>query len=75
MNKDTEQKEAMAKSEIEALLNWSVAEAKKVSERLHREGAKIGLDTNHKEYAYIREERNRRLKEIAEKYGLPHNLK
>lgn len=75
MNDDIEKRKAQAKLEVEQLMNWSIAEAKKVSEQLTREGAVRGLDGHQERYAYIREIRNRRLKEIAEKYDLPHNLK
>ena len=75
MIEDLEERKRLANAEWKELLNWSVAEAQKVSERLNREGAIIGLDTNREAYAYIHETRQRRLIEIAEKYGLPHKLK
>ena len=72
---DLEERKANAMAEIKELMKWENEESDKVSERLNREGAIIGLDTNREAYAYIHETRQRRLIEIAEKYGLPHKLK
>ena len=69
-----EEREAKAKQEIEDLLNWSAAESKKVSDRLDREGVIRGLDINREAFAYIKEIRQKRLKEIAEKYDLPYKV-
>ncbi|MBR2179552.1 MAG: hypothetical protein IJ862_04055 [Selenomonadaceae bacterium] len=74
MIKSLKEREAKAKQEIEELLNWSVAESKKVSDRLDREGVVRALDTNREAFAYIREIEKKRLKEIAEKYDLPYKI-
>ena len=74
MNENLDERAAKAKAEIDELMNWSIAEEDKVMAQLTSEGAKIGLDSHRERFAYIRETRNRRLKEIAEKYDLPHNL-
>ena len=69
-----EERETKAKQEIEELLNWSITESKKVSDRLDREGVIRGLDTNREAFSYIKEIRQKRLKEIAEKYDLPYKV-
>ena len=74
MSESIEERESKAKQEIEELLNWSVAESKKVSDRLDREGVVRALDTNREAFAYIREIEKKRLKEIAEKYDLPYKI-
>ena len=49
---------------------WAIAEEEKVAESLRLKGGYCGgLDTNSEAFAYIREETNRRLKEIQEKYA------
>ena len=74
MIENLKEREAKAKQEIEELLNWSAAESKKVSDRLDREGVIRGLDTNREAFSYIKEIRQKRLKEIAEKYDLPYKV-
>ncbi|MBQ9480231.1 MAG: hypothetical protein IJU71_11855 [Selenomonadaceae bacterium] len=54
--------------EFDELKRWMLEETRKVSERLNREGAVRGLDTNREAYAYIHETFDRRLKEIVAKY-------
>lgn len=63
--------EEKAQKEWEAVRQWSVEEADRVTEQLKKEGKYIpGLDTNAEYYAYIPQECKKRLKEIKEKYGL-----
>ena len=71
---DLEERKRQATQEWRELLARERAEENKVMEQLRREGAVMGLDGHQERFAYIRETRNRRLKEIAEKYDLPHNL-
>lgn len=60
-----------AQKEWEIVRQWVLDEENKVVEKLKSEGRYIvGLDSHRKEFAYIYEERNRRLKEIKEKYNL-----
>ena len=74
MNENLDERAAKAKAEIDELMNWSIAEEDKVMAQLTSEGAKIGLDSHRERFAYIKTFVRRRHKEIAEKYGLPHNL-
>ena len=74
MNDDLEERKRKANAEWKELIKWSVTESQKVSEQLDKEGAIRGLDTNKEAYAYIRETKKRRLKEIAEKYDLPYKV-
>lgn len=63
--------EEKAQKEYEAVLQWVLAEEDRVEERLKRAGKLLkGLDTNQEDFAYIYEERNRRIKEIKEKYNI-----
>ena len=71
MNDNLEERKRKATAEWKELIKWSVTESQKVSEQLDKEGAIRGLDTNKEAFAYIRETKKRRLKEIAEKYDLP----
>ena len=71
MNSSLEERKRKATAEWKELIKWSVTESQKVSEQLDKEGAIRGLDTNKEAFAYIRETKKRRLKEIAEKYDLP----
>ena len=75
MEDSLEERKRKATQEWKELLKWERSEEDKVMEQLRSEGAVMGLDGHQERYAYIREIRNRRLKEIAEKYDLPHNLK
>ena len=60
-----------AQKEWENVREWVLDEEDRVTERLKKEGQYVpGLDSNTKHYAYIYQERNKRLKEIKEKYGL-----
>ena len=59
-----------AEKEYRELLSWEREESNKVTERLKKEGKLVGLDTHQEEYAYIREIRNKKIKEIQEKYKL-----
>ena len=74
MNDNLEERKRKATAEWKELIKWSVTESQKVSEQLDKEGAIRGLDTNKEAYAYIRETKKRRLKEIAEKYDLPYKV-
>lgn len=62
--------------EIRGLMEWEEAESEKVIARLKSDGKVLGLDGYPEEFAYIREERNRRWREILEKYrDLPPDTK
>lgn len=70
-----ERQESLSK-EIRELMEWEELESKKIIEKLESEGKALGLDGYPEEFAYIRETRNRRWREILEKYkDLPPNTK
>lgn len=71
-----EEREKALSSEIRELFDWEDRESNKVIARLESEGKKLGLDSYPEEFAYIREERNRRWRAILEKYkDLPPDAK
>ena len=72
---DLEERKAKAVAEYNEILEWSIRESDKVFEKLQAEGKPLGLDTNKEAYAYIKEVRKQRLKEIFEKYDLPPDTK
>lgn len=55
-------------AELRELLDWTLEERQKVTDRLIAEGATFGLDGHPEAYAPIREESFRRYREIVEKY-------
>lgn len=60
----------VADQEMLNILEWANKEEQKVIEKLRREGRyKGGLDGEYQKLQDIKEERNRRLKEIQEKYS------
>lgn len=60
-----------AQKEWETVRQWVLAEEDKVMNKLKKSGIELkGLDANHEAFAYIYKERNRRLEEIKEKYGI-----
>ncbi len=64
-------KKKQAQKEYEELKRWVSEEEEKVVEKLKSEGRYIGgLDANRTDFAYIYKERNKRLKEIKEKFTL-----
>ena len=72
---DLEERKAKAVSEYNEVLKWSICESEKVYEKLVKAGKNIGLDTNQEAYAYIKEKRKQRLKEILDKYGFAEQTK
>ena len=63
-------------AELRELLDWTLEERHKVTDRLIAEGATFGLDGHPEAYASIREESFRRYREIIEKYkDLPPDTK
>ena len=72
---DLEERKAKAVAEYEEVLEWSIRESDKVYEKLRAEGKALGLDTNRESFAYIKEKRRQRLKEILEKYGFSEQTK
>ncbi|MCD8067756.1 MAG: hypothetical protein LUE87_02470 [Lachnospiraceae bacterium] len=60
-----------AQKEYEKVTDWVLSEESKVEDKLKKEGRwRGGLDTHNEDFAYIYQERNRRIKAIREKYGL-----
>ena len=60
-----------AQKEYEELREWVLDEEDRVVKRLKEEGRYIkGLDSNKTDFDYIYEERNKRIKEIKDKYSL-----
>ncbi len=74
MNDDLETRKAKAVEEYQTVMEWSVYEMGKVMERLKENNAWEYLDGNKEAFAYIKEKRQQRLKEILEKYNLPNEL-
>ena len=70
-----EEKKAKMTAEITALIDWSVTEGDKVVAQLKQEGAIMGLDCHQERFAYIRETKKQRLKEIIDRYNLPLDTK
>lgn len=62
-----ERAEAMS-AELRLLMEWEQTESEKIIAQLKAEGKIIGLDGYPERFAYIRQERNRRLRTILEKY-------
>lgn len=71
MNESLEERRRLANIETEELKKWLLSEIDKVKDRLDREGAPRGLDTNREAFTYIYETFRRRILEIGEKYNLP----
>ena len=65
-----EERKAKAVAEYNAVLEWSIKESEKILEKMKREGQFLYLDGHGEEFAYIKETRFRRLKEIFNKYDL-----
>lgn len=60
-----------AQKEYKEVVQWVLNEEDKVIEKLKKEGRYAGgLDGNSIDFAYIYEERNRRITEIRKKYNL-----
>ena len=63
-------KEQQAEKELEEIRQWEIEEVKKVIDQLKASGKYTGgLDGNVEDFAYISEERNRRIREIQLKYS------
>ncbi|MBO5030751.1 MAG: hypothetical protein J6C19_14395 [Lachnospiraceae bacterium] len=61
----------LAEKEYREVTEWVLSEEEKVMHRLKSENKYLGgLDGQEEEFAYIYAERNKRIKEIREKYGL-----
>lgn len=55
----------------ETVRQWVLDEENKVMSKLKKDGMEIkGLDANHEAFGYIYKERDRKLKEIKDKYGV-----
>lgn len=60
-----------AQKEYKEVIQWVLNEEDKVVEKLKTEGRYTGgLDGNSADFAYIYEERNRRIAEIKKRYSL-----
>ena len=60
-----------AQKEYDEVREWVLDEEDRVVEKLKLEGRYVrGLDGNQADFAYIYEKRNKRIKEIKEKYNL-----
>ncbi len=60
-----------AQKEYKEVVQWVLNKEDKVIEKLKAEGKYVsGLDNNSDDFAYIYEERNRRLTEIKKRYNL-----
>ena len=70
-----EERQEASSEEIRELMKWEETESAKVIARLESEGKVLGLDGYPEDFAYIRETRNRRLKDIFAKYNLPPGTK
>lgn len=65
----TEEQKQAGQKEWEEVLKWEGEESERAIAELKKEGKWLpGLDSNNKALAYIGKERNRRLKEIQQKY-------
>lgn len=61
----------IAQTEYEAVIKWVLEEEDKVEEKLKKSGKYLGgLDTQQEEFAYIYEERDRRIMAIRKKYNI-----
>lgn len=60
-----------AQKEYEEVIKWVMAEEDKLEKELKENGKwTYGLDGNVEDFAYIRKEHKRRVKEIKKKYGM-----
>lgn len=60
-----------AQEEYKKVIQWVLNEEDKVVEKLKTEGRHVGgLDGNSADFAYIYEERNRRIAELKKRYNL-----
>lgn len=64
-----------AKKEYISILLWANKECDKVLERLNQEGKLVGLDSQSDEFAYIHDERKKRVAALYDKYRLPSDTK
>ena len=65
----------LIKEEYISILQWASAEYDKVLERLQRENKLKGLDSYSEEFSYIREERQKKVAALYNKYNLPSEAK
>ena len=56
------------RAEYDKIIEWEISERKKISDELHKKGKGVGLDTNMDVYKTVIEERERRIKELFNKY-------
>lgn len=68
MVSSVEERAEKMSAELRELMDWEEREEEKIISRLKAEGRKLGLDGCPEEFAPIRQERNRRLSIIFEKY-------
>ncbi len=60
-----------AQKEWETVRQWVLDEEDKVINKLKKDGMELkGFDANHEAFAYIYKERDSKIKEIKEKYGI-----
>lgn len=69
-----EDRKIRAMSEYNEVSDWAIAESEKVVKRLKEQGVVMGLDGCRENFNYIREYKQKRLKEIIIKYDLPYNI-
>ena len=72
---NSKENEALIKEEYISILQWASLEYDKVLERLQRENKLKGLDSYSEEFSYIREERQKKVAALYDKYNLPSNAK
>ena len=69
---DLAERKAKAVSDYEEVIDWVIKESHKIGEELEKQGKFTTLDGHKDAYAYIHEEKIKRLKRIFEKYNLPY---
>lgn len=61
-------------SDMMKIMEWVNAEEQKVTARLLKKGIKLDvMNENYEEYAYILEERDKRIVELKEKFDIKDN--
>ena len=61
------------KREYVSILQWANEECDKVLERLKNENKLVGLDSDSEAFAYIHNERKKKVAALYDKYSLPPN--
>ena len=72
---DLKERWRQANIEYRELIQWYIAEADKIYEKLKAEGARGGLDTDREAFAPLNAEYKRRLLALFDKYDLPNKPK